>query len=273
MKMLLIVAVLSVVGLVVAHFALAARFAAGTDAAIRRLIAAQTSAPPDQATIPSLTLAFAARNGGQPGGPATMTITQKAEMKLAPGQDWLPIAATQISGTRDLGFVWQARGRMAAIIPVVVVDGYVADEGCLEARLAGSVPVANARGADVSRGEAMRFLAELAWNPDAIVNAAGLAWRQVDERTVEVALQTEGGPARVRLGFDADGDVVSMEADDRPRAVGDQNIATRWIGRFSGYARFGNYRLPRFGEVAWVLPEGDFVYWRGEILTAEPARR
>lgn len=119
----------------------------------------------------------------------------------------------------------------------------------------------------------MRFLAELAWNPDAIVNSAGLTWRQVDERTVEVALQTEGGPARVRLGFDADGDVVSMEADDRPRAVGDQNIATRWIGRFSGYARFGNYRLPRFGEVAWVLPEGEFVYWRGEIVTAEPARQ
>lgn len=272
MNMLLIVAVLSVAGLVVAHVALAARFAAGTDAAISRLMAAQTSALPDQAAIPSLALDFATRNGGQPGCTATMTITQKAEMKLAPEQDWLPIAATQISGTRDPGFVWQARGRMASIIPLVVVDGYVAGEGWLEVRLAGSVPVANARGADVSRGEAMRFLAELAWNPDAIVNAAGLAWRQVDDQTVEVVLQTEGGPARVRLGFDRDGDVLSIEADDRPRAVGDQNIPTRWIGRFSGYARFGNYRLPRFGEVAWVLPEGEFVYWRGEIVTAEPAR-
>lgn len=113
-------------------------------------------------------------------------------------------------------------------------------------------------------------MAELPWNPDAMLNAPGLTWREIDAQTVEVALQTEGGSAHVRLGFDAAGDVVMVEASDRARAVGDQYIPTRWIGRFRDYARFGTYRLPSFGEIAWDLPEGEFVYWRGEIVSAVP---
>ncbi|WP_332688359.1 DUF6544 family protein [Devosia sp.] len=270
MKIILIVVAIIVAVLVVVQLALAAKFGAQINAARERVMASQTSAAPDQMMIPSIVRAFAARAGGQLGGPAAITIAQSAEMKLAPDQSFIPIEATQIYGTRDPGFVWHAWGSMASVVPVVVVDSYVSGGGWLEARIAGSIPVAIARGPDVDRGEAMRFLAELPWNPDAMINAAGLSWRQIDQRTVEVALQTAGGPARVRLGFDETGDIVTAEADDRPRSVGDQNLPTPWIGRFSDYASFGNYRIPRLAEVAWILPEGEFVYWRGEIVSAAP---
>ena len=109
-------------------------------------------------------------------------------------------------------------------------------------------------------------LAELAGNPDAVLNAGSLGWQQVSDREVDVSLQTAGGVARVRLSFNASGDITGIDAPDRPRSVGNQSVATRWIGRFSDYAQFGAYRGPRHGEIAWVLPEGEFVYWRGEIL-------
>lgn len=270
MKIILVLVVIIVAALVVAHFVLAANFGARVDAARRRLMASQTAVRPDPAAIPPMVRAFAERAGGRADGPAAIVLMQSAEMKLQPDQPFMQIEATQLSGTRDPGFVWHAQARMAALIPVVVVDSYVGGRGWLEARIGGSVAVANAEGPDADRGEAMRFLAELAWNPDAILGARGLSWRQIDEHIVEASLSTSGGPARVRLLFDAAGDMVGVEADDRPRTVGNQSVPTRWIGRFSDYTAIGDYRMPRRGEVAWALPEGEFVYWRGEILSVTP---
>jgi hypothetical protein len=271
MRVSFIVVLIILAVLVVVQFALATNFGGQISAARDRLLASQKPGSPDQTLIPPIIRAFAARAGGQLAGPATIALLQSAEMKLAPEQPFMHIDATQLSGTRDPGFVWHAWGNMGSFIPVVVVDSYVGGEGWLEARIAGAIPVAKAKGVEASRGEAMRFLAELPWNPDALINARGLSWRQLDEHIVEVSLATEGGPARVRLLFDPAGDIVGAEADDRLMAVGTQSVPTPWIGRFSNYTTFGGYRMPRHGEVAWMLPEGEFVYWRGDILSVTPA--
>ena len=49
-----------------------------------------------------------------------------------------------------------------------ILDCYIDDEGLLEARLCGSLPLARAAGQEVSRGELMRYLAELIWAPHAM---------------------------------------------------------------------------------------------------------
>jgi hypothetical protein len=271
MVVLIVIALIAAAG-VIAQIVLASGFAGKIEAAGRRLIASQVSASPDQSLIPALVKTFALRAGGKRAGPSVVRVVQKAEMKLQPDQPFFPIDATQLSATRDPGFVWDAKGTMAGVIPLRVVDSYVAGKGWLEARLLGAIPVANATGELVSKGEAMRFLAEFTWNPDALVNATGLTWRQVGDGVVEVSMLTEGGLATVRLVFDAGGDIVGIEADDRPMGTGAASRPTRWVGRFREYINLDGYRVPRFGEVAWVLPAGEFVYWRGEIisLTASP---
>jgi hypothetical protein len=70
--------------------------------------------------------------------------------------------------------------------------------------------------------------------------------------------------------FDAAGDVLAIEAD-RPRDVGGRSIPTPWRGTFSQYRAFGSHRLPAHGEVGWLLPEGLFIYWKGDIVSYEPA--
>ena len=271
MELALIVLILVVAVGVIVQIALASGFAAKIGTARQRLIALQVSPPPDQALIPQIVRTFAARAGGRLNGPVVVRAVQSAEMKLQADQPFFHIDATQLSATRDPGFVWDAKGTMASVIPLRVVDSYVGGEGWLEARIAGSFAVANASGPVVSKAEAMRFLAEFTWNPDSLVNAAGLTWRQLDEATVEVTMLTDGGPASVRLLFDPEGDIIGIEADDRPMGADGDSRPTRWIGRFRDYATLGAYRVPRFGEVAWALPAGEFVYWRGEILSLTPA--
>jgi hypothetical protein len=127
--------------------------------------------------------------------------------------------------------------------------------------------MASETGPDTDKGEVIRFLAELAWNPDAILNAPALHWRQIDARTIEVSVDTRGGTVAVRQLFDDQGDIVGIESDDRPYVVDGKPIPTRWIGRFPEYAQFGAYRAPSRYEVAWVLPAGEFVYFRGTTVS------
>lgn len=267
MNLFLIAAVVLPVGLFLAQLILSSQFSAKIRNLGDRLVSSQVVSAPRMDLIPLIMRDFAVRNGGHVGGPDTVTMTQKAEMRLAADQPFFQLDASQVSGTKTPGFVWRARGTMNGIVPLQIVDAYVAGVGELEVRVAGSIPVASAGGPEAAQGEAMRFLAELPWNPDAILNAGGLTWRQVDAVSVEVSMETTGGEARVTMLFDQTGDIVAIEAKDRPR-VGD--LPARWIGRFSGYAQAGPYRFPAAGEVAWDLPKGEFVYWRGAILSVTP---
>lgn len=92
-----------------------------------------------------------------------------------------------------------------------------------------------------------------------------LQWREVDERTVEVATSVAGPRLVVLLHFDDAGDVVAASCEDRPCAVGKSSIDTPWIGEFSNYGVLAGVRVPRRAEVRWNLPEGPFVYFRGQI--------
>src|ERR1700751_6367512 len=87
---------------------------------------------------------------------------------------------------------------------------------------------------EVSRGELMRYLAELIWAPQAMLQNPQLSWREINATTVEVSAASANGLARVRLIFE-DGDIARIEADDRPRAAGRRIVPTRWRGSCSDH--------------------------------------
>ncbi|MEO8683275.1 MAG: DUF6544 family protein [Devosia sp.] len=270
MNLPLAVAILVFVVILVAQLISSSQFAISIEDLRKVALEEQLPSHSFDSEVPEIMRAFARRNGATIGGPMTVLARQSAEMRLGPYQRFFPITATQLSGTRRPSFVWDAWGTMAGVVPIHVVDSYVAGAGLLEARLTGSIRIAHGTGPESDKGEMIRFLSELAWNPDAILTAKGLTWRQLDEKTVEVSAPTLGGVATVRHVFDAAGDIVNIEADDRPYGVEGNSTPTRWVGRFRDYAQFGSYRLPRHGEVAWVLPAGEFIYWRGQITAFEP---
>src|SRR5262245_36325746 len=65
----------------------------------------------------------------------SMRIEQRGEMRMAADGPWLPLTAVQHSAAADLAFVWRADVRMAPLMHAVVIDGLVARQGILEARL------------------------------------------------------------------------------------------------------------------------------------------
>jgi hypothetical protein len=76
----------------------------------------------------------------------------------------------------------RARGD-APGLPVRVHDAYVAGEGVLNARVLGLVSVVDMRGTgEVAEGELMRFFAEAAWYPTALLPSQGVRWQAVDAK-------------------------------------------------------------------------------------------
>jgi Family of unknown function (DUF6544) len=112
-----------------------------------------------------------------------------------------------------------------------VVDAYEHGAGSLALRPWGAFTASRSAGRDVSIGEAMRYLAELAWVPHAITENPALEWREVEQRSVQVSLAVEGERRSVRYEFDEAGDVVRVWTAARPRVEGSRLWIEPGVGR------------------------------------------
>ncbi len=259
----IVVASLAAGGAATVHVAAAASFRRRTQALVGRL-GHTVARDGEDAPMPALVRRFAKRAGPEPGTHPLVRLCQCAEMRAGPDDAWRKVMAEQTISVHEPGFVWAANMKLAPLLRVRILDAYVNGQGFLEARLFGSVRLARAAGPQLNKSELMRYLAELAWAPQAILSNPHLRWREIDAGTVEVSADSDGGPARVRLGF-RDGDITRIEADDRPRMIGRRTVSTPWLGRFFDYRELGGWRIPTRAEVSWIAEGRAFPVWRGAI--------
>ncbi|MCF6314910.1 MAG: hypothetical protein L3J30_01180 [Marinosulfonomonas sp.] len=218
--------------------------------------------------IPNIVRAFALRAGVNPDKMArSISLEQSAELKMDRDGAWQPLDARQSISIAQAGFVWEARQTFGPITRIRIIDAYTGGIGQLQARLLGSIPVANSVGEELNRSELMRYLAELAWAPDALLGNPSLRWKMIKTGVVEVSIAHADGPVSVRLIFDDAGDIVEMQAKDRPVREADGALVWRdWRGYFSDYGQMGGRRIPRKGEVGYLYDDGTYdAYWRGRI--------
>lgn len=183
------------------------------------------------------------------------------------GEQWKPFKSTQRVITRRPGFVWDARIRMAPALNAFVHDAYVAGEGILTAKLFGLLTVMKQPGTpELAQGELMRFFAEAAWYPTALLPSQGVVWEAIDDTQARATLTDRTTTVKLVFQFDDKGLIGSVSSDGRYREVNGELVATPWQGRFWDYEIRNGMMIPLKGEVAWLLPEGRKPYWRGRIL-------
>jgi len=182
------------------------------------------------------------------------------------GEQWKPFTSTQRVITQRPGFDWEGRIEMMPGLTVRVHDAYIAGEGILHATLFGLVSLVDIRGTpEVAQGELMRFFAEAAWYPTALLPSQGVRWEAVDNTSAKATLKDGGITLTMLFRFNEDGLIESVRAEVRGRTVAGAVIPTPWEGRWSHYELRDGMRIPLEGEVAWMLPEGPKPYWRGRI--------
>jgi hypothetical protein len=179
---------------------------------------------------------------------------------------WKSFTSDQQVITQHPGFDWNGRVEMLPSIPVLVHDAYIAGEGILHVALFGLFSLVNLRGTgDVASGQLMRFFAEAAWYPTALLPSQGIHWEAVGNRSAQGTL-TEGRISITMLFTFNEQDLIeSVQAKARGRTVDGKVIPTPWCGRFWNYEERSGIQVPLDGEVAWLLPDGAKPYWRGSL--------
>jgi hypothetical protein len=196
---------------------------------------------------------------------ATIQMTGSFNMS-ATGEQWRPFTSRQRVTTRRPGFLWDARIALLPGVAVRVVDSYIVGNGLLKASVQGLFTMAETQGGgDIARGEFMRYFAEAAWYPTALLPSQGVRCEAVDDRSAHATLVD--GPLALTLlfRFDDAGLIESFRADARGGMVGKVMVQAPWEGRFSNYEVRGGMSVPFAGEVAWMRPEGRKVYFKGIV--------
>lgn len=199
---------------------------------------------------------------------AAVTVEHRGTFNTSEsGEQWQPFTSTQRVVVRRPGFVWDARVAIVPGVPVHVHDAYVAGTGLLHPSIAGVFSLAQLRGTpEIAVGELMRFFAEAAWYPTALLPSQGVRWQALDEHSARATLVDGSLELTLTFRFRADDGLIdSVRADARGRTVGGRVEPTPWEGRWSDYADRDGMRVPLTGEVAWLLPAGRQAYWRGTI--------
>ena len=226
-----------------------------------------TETDPDRgARLPSAVRDLAMRLGADPNlGPRRVRLTQTGRMKTRlEATSWMSFTATQTISTQTCAFDWQAR--MGPLGLISVRDKMADGGGQLNVRALGVVPIVQSRStAALTRGELMRYLAEIAWAPDAILHNTELRWRVDGPDLLAISAGSGETASEVLLSLDSDGRISGGFAPDRPRSATPPTLPTPWRGRFSDYRRHEGRWLPFAGEVGWEIDGMEIVYWQGRI--------
>ena len=200
---------------------------------------------------------------------AAVTVEHRGSFNMGETVDsWKPFTSGQRVVMRRPGFVWDGKIALLPGLNVQVHDAYVAGEGILHPAILGLFTLMNLRGTrEVAQGELMRFFAEAAWYPTALLPSQGVRWEAIDDRSARASLTDGDLSLSLSFGFAEDGTLQTARADARGRTVAGQIVMTPWEGRWSNVQQREGMKVPMTGEVAWLAPEGRKPYWRGTIET------
>ncbi|MDQ3248146.1 MAG: hypothetical protein M3Q45_02945 [Chloroflexota bacterium] len=126
----------------------------------------------------------------------------------------------------------------------------------------------NMRGTpEAAHGELLRFFAEAAWYPTALLPSQGVLWEAVDDSSATATLRDGETSVTMLFRFNAEGLIDSVRAEARGALINGVIVPTPWEGHWHSYERRDGMRIPTEGEVAWVFPAGPRPYWRGRIAS------
>jgi hypothetical protein len=149
---------------------------------------------------------------------------------------------------------------------VRVVDSYIVGKGLLHATIQGLFTMADIQGeGEIARGEFMRWFAEVAWYPTALLPSQGVRWEAIDDQSANATFTD--GPLTLTLlfRFNDVGLIGSFRADARGGMVGDKMVMAPWEGIWSNYQLRDGVQVPFTGDVAWMRPEGRKPYFIGTV--------
>lgn len=199
-------------------------------------------------------------------GARTVHIRWEGEFRMRDDAGWVPFSATQYFTMDPPGFVWDASIRMLPLVRVRVRDTYAGSSASMLGRIGGLITIVDqSHSPEFAQSALARWIGEAVWFPMALLPRDGIGWQAIDDTTARVVVNDAATTASAELHFAPTGEVIRMSAL-RYRDVDGTPVLTPFEGIYRDYARMGDVMVPTNAEVAWLLPEGRYAYWRGRPI-------
>ena len=195
---------------------------------------------------------------------ATFELAGKINMSASGGEQWKHFTSTQRAVIHRPGFLWNGSVAMLPGMTAHVHDSYIAGVGTLHAAILGLFTVADVQGGgEIARGELMRYFAEMAWYPTALLPSQGVRWAAVDDHSANATLVD--GPISLTLlfSFDDAGLITSVHADARGSGVGKDMVMLPWDCSVSNYQLRTGMMVPTRGGAG----KGGKPYFVGDLTS------
>lgn len=214
--------------------------------------------------LPPAVLDLARRLGARGQGGSAVRFSQTGRLRQKATASWSTFEGRQTIALDRCEFDWIARFGPAGVVSVR--DALMNGVGHLHVRALGFITLARAKpSAELTRGELIRYLAELPWAPDAILRNVGLRWRVDGPDRLVVGAGDGETAAEVTLTLDGEGRIVGAFAPDRGALIDGVTVPAPWRGAFADYRLHDGVWLPFAGEVSWEMPGAAFTYWQGRL--------
>lgn len=138
-----------------------------------------------------------------------------------------------------LGFVWEAKASLGPL-SIQVRDHYLDNDGAVEVRALGVLPMTGEAGPDTAASSRGRLAAETFWVPTMLLPVAGARWEALDDNHARAHVEIDGLPESFTLTVDADGAVEEITmlrwgrvgvSEHQPIPYGFRVLAERTFGK------------------------------------------
>jgi hypothetical protein len=219
----------------------------------------------DLAGLPEPLAAYVRRSGAL-GKPRVTSFSADFHGRIRSGPDeaWMSFTGKQLNtfGPRPRRVFLMDATRSG--LPVTVLHSFKDTTATMRAKVLSLVPVVNASGAEMNRGETVTVFNDLVVLAPAAIVGAPVRWTAVDAQHVRGVFTDGDQSVSAELTFDAEHDLVNFTSDDRSRASADGKSfdPLRWSTPLSGHRDVNGRRVMATGEGRWQAPEpeGLFTY-------------
>lgn len=194
----------------------------------------------------------------------TVHLYQKGKMRSTPNGAWMSVDAEQYFTTDPPGFIWIADVSMMGLLHLSGIDTYQNGKGRMQIKALSLLPVADAKGTQTDQGTLLRYLAEVIWFPTAALNHY-ITWEEIDSNAAKATMTYGDITASGIFYYNLDGDMIGFEADRYYDRKGSATLE-KWYIENTAYDERNGIRIPVASEVTWKLKEGDFTWYKLEIL-------
>lgn len=209
------------------------------------------------------------RVAGFVGQPRTLSYRLRFRGRIRGGADepWMEFTAEQRSFADAPTRLFLMDATMFGL-PVQSFHRFEGEHASFQVRIAGLIPMVDARGEDLDRAETVTLFNDMCLLAPATLLSPSVTWEPIDDRSARARFTHAGRTVSALLTFDGEGMLRDFVSDDRLRASRDGTRFTpqRFSTPVHEVRSFGAQRLMGRADARWHPPEGELVYGEFELL-------